>query len=106
MAARSCSRRTGRGWRASAGPLRCSPAPIWAEHQAAHASAVAELRAVGPLLNVRWRDVVPPATPVVPGDEDRDLRPQASLDDRLDLACGPLAALGDVAGAGGALWRP
>src|SRR5207302_8785572 len=69
-----------------------SLARVRAEHQAPHPAAVAELGAVFPLLDLRGRDVVPPAAPVVPGDEDRDLWLKSRRNQRLDLADGPLPA--------------
>src|SRR6266550_6435479 len=80
-------------------------ARVRAEHEAPHPAAVAELGAVGPLLDRRRGDVVPPTTPVVPGGEDRHLWPQARRNHRLDLADRPLAALAHVALARGSLSR-
>src|SRR5439155_395753 len=76
-----------------------------AEDQASDASAIVELRAVFPLLDLGGRDMVPPASPVVPGDEDRNARPQSGGDHSLDLAHGPLAAFAHVASARGSLRR-
>src|SRR5438477_270864 len=71
---------------------------VGTDHQAADSTAVSKLRAVGPLFYPRWSDVTPPTAPVVPGDEDRNVRPQSGRDDRLHLAHSPLAAFADVAG--------
>lgn len=62
---------------------------IRAEDQAPHARPVAELGAVLPLLDQRRGDVVVPATPVVPRDEDDGVGPQPTLDDRVDLVGRP-----------------
>src|SRR3989440_11949289 len=76
---------------------------IGTKHQATDAWSVPELRvlvgswpAVGrPLLDILWLDVIIPATPVVPGDEDHGLRPQAALDDCIHLIHCPLHARAD-----------
>ena len=73
---------------------------VWAQHQATDTAAIPELGPILPLLDFRRRDMVPPASPVVPGDEDRDLRPKARSHDRVDLVHSPLHPLGDVAVAG------
>src|SRR5205823_15076367 len=65
---------------------------VRAEDQAADARSVPELRAVGPFLDQWWSDVVVPATPFVPGDEDDSVRPEATLDHGIHLVCGPFLA--------------
>src|SRR2546425_1900033 len=80
-----------------------APLGIGTKHQATDAWSVAELGvlvgswpAVGrPLLDILWLDVIVPATPVVPGDEDDGLRPQAALDDCIHLIHCPLHARAD-----------
>ena len=72
---------------------------VRAEDEARDAVAVAELRAVAPLLHLRRIDVVGPAAPVVPRDEDRGLVPEPARDDRLDLLSRPRRAVRDVADA-------
>src|SRR5437879_13461109 len=71
---------------------------VGTDHQAADSTAVSKLRAVGPLFYPRWSDVIPPTAPVVPGDEDRNVRPQSGRADRRHLAHSPLAAFADAAG--------
>src|SRR5207302_11387615 len=78
---------------------------VGTDHQAADSTAVSKLRAVGPLFYPRWSDVIPPTAPIVPCDEDRNVRPQSGRDDRLDLAHSPLAAFADVAGTRSRLRR-
>src|SRR5436190_18821811 len=65
---------------------------VWAQHQASNARSVAELRAVFPFLDQRRLDVVVPATPVIPRDEDDGAGPQPTLDDGIDLLRRPFLA--------------
>src|SRR6516162_4113650 len=69
---------------------------VRAEYQATDARAVAKLRAVGPFLDLRWVDVIVPATPIVPGDKNRCQRPETALHDGVYLINGPLHAVSDV----------
>src|SRR5258705_7773480 len=74
-------------------------------HRTRHTTAETELCAIGPLLDLGRGHMVPPAAPVVPRDEDRNLRPESRRDDGLHLARGPLVASGDVARTSGTLGR-
>ena len=69
---------------------------VRAEGQATHARPVTELRAVRPGFDPLRDHVVEPAAPIVPGDEDRGLGPQAALHHGVDLVHGPLHAVGDI----------
>ena len=76
---------------------------VRAEHQAADARAVAELRArvrraiVLPLFNLWRSDVIVPAAPIVPRDEDRRVVPLAALNVCIDLVRCPLRAQRHIA---------
>src|SRR5438067_6151592 len=65
---------------------------VWAQHETSDTRSISKLRAVGPFLHQRRRDVVVPATPIVPGDEDDGVRPEATLDHGIHLVCGPFLA--------------
>src|SRR5256884_6617627 len=65
---------------------------IRAQDQARDPRSIPELRAVGPFLDQRWLDMVEPAAPVVPGDEDDRVAPQTALDDGIHLVGGPFLA--------------
>src|SRR5437762_2462175 len=65
---------------------------VWAQYQASNTRSVAELRTVCPFLDQRRLDVVVPATPVIPRDEDDGAGPQATLDDGIDLVRRPFLA--------------
>src|SRR5437867_11058953 len=65
---------------------------IWAHHETSDTRSIAKLRAVGPFLDHWWSDVVVPATPIVPGDEDDGVRPEATLDHGIHLVGGPFLA--------------
>src|SRR5207249_5730032 len=65
---------------------------IRAQDQARDPRSIPELRAVGPFLDQRWLDMVEPAAPVVPADEDDRVAPQAALDDGIHLVGSPFLA--------------
>src|SRR5947208_2821583 len=65
---------------------------IRAQDQARDPRSIPELRAVGPFLDQRWLDMVEPAAPVVPGDEDDRVAPQTALDDGIYLVGSPFLA--------------
>ena len=77
-----------------------TPFDVGAQHQAADAGAVTKLGvlvgsrpAVGrPLFHVFRVNVIEPAAPVVPGDEDDSVGPDAPLYDGVHLLDGPLHA--------------
>src|SRR5205823_14830142 len=58
---------------------------IRAQDQARDPRSIPELRAVGPFLDQRWLDMVEPAAPVAPVDEDDRVAPEAVLDDVIHL---------------------
>src|SRR5207253_4244895 len=70
----------------------------WAEHKTADPRAVSELCSlVGwvwsrqlPILDVGRVDVVVPSSPIIPGNEDRNPRPEPALHDSDYLVYGPL----------------
>jgi hypothetical protein len=49
-----------------------------------------------PSFDNRRIDMIEPAAPIVPGDEDRRLIPEPTGDDRIDLINRPTHAVGDV----------
>ena len=83
---------------------------VGAQHQAGNARTITERVAVELGVRVRgalrmcaiprfddwWINVIEPAAPIVPGDEDGRLIPQPTGDDRIDLIDGPIHAVGDV----------
>ena len=73
---------------------------IRTKNQATHARAVAELRAVRPGFHVRRIDMVEPAAPVVPSDEDHAVGPKPTFDNGVDLVHRPLHAMHDVPNQG------
>src|SRR5580704_9840407 len=70
---------------------------VRAEHQTTDPRAVAKLRAVGPFLDLRWINMVVPATPIVPSNENRCPRPETTLHNGVHLINGPLHSVRDVA---------
>src|SRR5438128_11373538 len=67
---------------------------VWAQHETSDTRSIPELGSVGPFLHQRRRDVVVPATPIVPGNEDDAVRPEATLDHGIHLVgCPSLASL-------------
>ena len=69
---------------------------IGTQDQTADATAITELGTVSPFFHF-WRiNVIIPAAPIIPGDEDRRLRPQTALNYGVHLADGPLHAVGDI----------
>src|SRR5260370_39730639 len=57
---------------------------------------MADFRPVRPFFSFWRSNVIVPAAPIIPGDEDRGLRPQTALDDSVHLAHAPLHTVGDV----------
>lgn len=68
---------------------------IRTEHRTTHARPVAELCPIAPLFYVRRLDVIEPAAPVVPGDEDSCAGPESTLDNSVDLSYCPRLSLGN-----------
>jgi len=49
-----------------------------------------------PFLNVVRHNVIEPSAPIIPGDEDNRPPPKAAVNNGLNLAHGPIAAVGDI----------
>ena len=71
-------------------------AGIGAEHQAANPCSQAKLSAIRPFLQERRINMVTPSAPIVPGDEYGGIGPQTTLNNRIDLADGPIHAIRDI----------
>src|SRR6516162_11832064 len=69
---------------------------IGTQHQTPDPGSIAELCTVGPFLHLRRINVGVPPTPVIPGNEDRYLRPQTALNYGVHLADGPRHTVGDI----------
>jgi hypothetical protein len=69
---------------------------IGTQDQTADPTAIAELCTVSPFFHFQRINVIIPAAPVIPGDEDRRLRPQAALNYGVHLTDGPLHAVRDI----------
>src|SRR5579859_738361 len=80
--------------------VRYAPLRVRADHQATHSRSVAELRpritrprrraSSRPFIFQRWCHMVVPPAPIVPGNENRHLRPQRALPQRANPLSRPL----------------
>jgi hypothetical protein len=69
---------------------------IGTQDQTADPTAIAELCTVRPFFHFRRIDMIIPAAPIIPSDEDRSLRPQTAFNYGVHLGDGPLHAVGDI----------
>src|SRR6266700_8289262 len=49
-----------------------------------------------PSLQIRWRHMVEPTAPIVPGDEDHSIGPEATVNNAVDLLNRPLHPVRDI----------